>query len=48
MLSESDSEDRIENCAMCKQQMILTEGTIIFGDKWFHNKCWNNGVIENG
>lgn len=47
MLSETDSEGRVEKCAKCKQQMILTEGTIIFGSEWFHNKCWNNEGVKN-
>ena len=36
------------NCSSCKQQMTITEGTVIFGDKWFHNMCWNKfEVIKN-
>ncbi|MBI3623383.1 hypothetical protein HY212_04890 [Candidatus Pacearchaeota archaeon] len=31
----------LQNCHLCKQEMILEAGSIIYGDKWFHNKCFN-------
>jgi len=27
-------------CFSCKQQMPIMEGTVIFGDKWYHTSCW--------
>lgn len=44
----SHPENGNVNCSLCKQQMTITEGTVIYGDKWFHNMCWNKlEMIEN-
>jgi len=38
----------IVQCFSCKQETAIKEGTIIFGDRWFHEKCWNeNGEFKN-
>src|SRR5579864_5952888 len=31
----------IETCFFCKNEMVLTEGAIICGDKWYHKNCFN-------
>ena len=28
-------------CALCTKDMILTEGSIIFGSKWYHENCFS-------
>ena len=28
-------------CALCTKDMTLTEGSIIFGSKWYHENCFN-------
>lgn len=30
-----------QTCSSCKKKMLLSEGDMIFGDKWFHNSCWS-------
>ena len=32
----------IPRCSACKHDMQLTEGDVIYGDKWFHNSCWKD------
>ena len=29
-------------CALCARDMMLTEGSIIFGSKWYHGNCFDN------
>lgn len=29
-------------CDLCKKDMILTEGSIIIGNKWYHDDCFNH------
>jgi len=29
-------------CNFCAKDMILTEGSIIFGNKWYHENCFSN------
>lgn len=29
-------------CALCTKDMILTEGSVIFGSKWYHVNCFDN------
>lgn len=29
-------------CALCTKDMMLTEGSIIFGSKWYHGNCFDN------
>ncbi len=38
----------VQKCAFCDKEMELVEGTIIFGDLWYHNSCWKsfNGSRE--
>lgn len=28
-------------CALCAKDMMLTEGSIIFGSKWYHGNCFD-------
>lgn len=28
-------------CALCAKDMMLTDGSIIFGSKWYHENCFN-------
>jgi len=30
-----------QTCSLCGQKMLLSEGDMIYGDKWYHNSCWN-------
>ena len=29
-----------QTCSLCKKKMVLSEGDMIYGDKWYHNSCW--------
>lgn len=29
-------------CALCAKDMMLTEGSVIFGSKWYHENCFVN------
>ena len=29
-------------CTLCAKDMILTEGSVIFGNKWYHENCFSN------
>ena len=29
-------------CNLCVKDMMLTEGSIIFGNKWYHENCFSN------
>ncbi|HKC78810.1 MAG TPA: hypothetical protein VKB83_01800, partial [Nitrosopumilaceae archaeon] len=31
----------MQTCSLCKKKMLLSEGDMIYGDKWYHNSCWN-------
>jgi len=31
----------IKTCSSCKKRMLLSEGDVIYGDKWYHNSCWS-------
>ena len=33
-------------CNLCTKDMILTEGSIIFGNKWYHENCFSNIFIS--
>ena len=37
----ASKNSRIVPCLVCKQEMILVEGTILYDGKWYHEKCWN-------
>lgn len=28
-------------CSACNDEIQFIEGDIIYGDKWYHNLCWN-------
>ena len=28
-------------CNLCAKDMILTEGSVIFGNKWYYENCFN-------
>ena len=36
----------MQTCSLCKKKMLLSEGDMIYGDKWYHNSCWN--LVEQG
>ena len=39
----------IVQCFLCRQETAIKEGTIIFGDRWFHENCWKKYEdTENG
>lgn len=27
-------------CSACKGKMQVSEGDVIYGDRWYHNSCW--------
>lgn len=27
-------------CSECKEEIQLSEGDVIYGDKWYHKSCW--------
>ena len=29
-------------CALCTKDMMLTDGSVIFGSKWYHENCFDN------
>ena len=29
-------------CNLCAKDMMLTEGSVIFGNKWYHENCFSN------
>lgn len=31
-------------CNLCTKDMMLTEGSVIFGNKWYHENCFANIV----
>jgi hypothetical protein len=31
----------LARCAFCKKIMPIAEGSIIFGNKWYHQDCFN-------
>ncbi len=33
-------------CNLCAKDMMLTEGSIIFGNKWYHDECFSNLNFE--
>jgi hypothetical protein len=33
---------RIQRCAHCNEEMEITEGSVIFGERWYHNACWKS------
>lgn len=37
----------IAPCAECSGSVELVSGAIIFGDKWYHNKCWKSRRERN-
>ena len=40
----------VQTCSHCNKKMELTEGDVIYGDKWFHGICWKltkTGEIKN-
>jgi hypothetical protein len=30
----------VPRCSACKDKMQLSEGDVIYGDKWYHDSCW--------
>ncbi len=35
-------------CDFCKKKMVLDEGSIIFGGKWFHCNCFYRSDSTSG
>ena len=33
-------------CALCAKDMMLTDGSIIFGSKWYHGSCFDNIISK--
>jgi hypothetical protein len=31
----------VQTCSYCNNKFELAEGDVIYGDKWFHNVCWD-------
>ena len=29
-------------CALCTKDMVLSEGSVIFGSNWYHESCFSN------
>jgi len=36
----------IQICAKCNNEVILTDGTITYDGKWFHNHCWQSTMLQ--
>ena len=36
-----------QTCSLCGKKMLLSEGDMIYGDKWYHNSCWNSVEQNN-
>ncbi len=32
----------VPKCTLCNEEMQFVEGDIIYGDKWYHDSCWDN------
>ena len=35
----------MQTCSHCNKKMELSDGDVIYGDKWFHSFCWK--TIKN-
>ena len=31
----------LQQCAFCKQEMLLVKGSITYDGKWYHENCFN-------
>jgi hypothetical protein len=31
----------LQTCTYCKKELQLSEGDIIYGNKWYHKDCFN-------
>ena len=40
--TETEKNYLLVKCNFCAKDMILTEGSIIFGNKWYHENCFSN------
>ena len=36
----------VQKCSLCDKIMELREGDTIYGNKWYHENCWN--LVKNG
>ncbi len=34
-------------CALCTKDMLLTEGSVILGSKWYHGNCFDKQTFAN-
>lgn len=39
--SAAEKNFLLVNCALCAKDMIVTEGSVILGSKWYHNSCFD-------
>ena len=39
---EADKNFLLVKCALCAKDMLLTEGSVIFGSKWYHGNCFDD------
>jgi hypothetical protein len=30
----------VQTCTLCKKQISLDVGDVVFGEKWYHGACW--------
>ena len=30
----------LQTCSLCRNEMLLEMGDIIYGEKWYHSSCW--------
>jgi hypothetical protein len=37
-----DKNYLLVKCDLCTKDMILTEGSVIFGSNWYHENCFAN------
>ena len=43
---ETEKNFLLVKCALCTKDMMLTDSSIIFGSKWYHENCFDNIISK--
>lgn len=35
-------------CGFCSKSVSVTDGTVLYDGKWYHEKCWDDLTKNNG
>ncbi len=40
--TESKHRNNFKTCSICREEMLLGDGDVLFDAKWYHRGCWKS------